>query len=218
MEHTSAETIIRRARARTDTETPSPDDDHISDDYLTETLGLAYRSLIDMVLAASGEAAIELFGRSATLTAGNTALPDQCYRVVDLRRWNGHTWQPLPTANWRTRQRGGTSDWPIYTAVNGTLVFDPPNASPGDLKLWYIPTLDALGDQPFLTVNGWDEYLIGYLSNEIAVKSDLPAGEHRDLMKDSSTRIKQAVRDLKMGHTKTLASVESFAEDFFGRW
>lgn len=216
METTSAADIIRRARARTDTETPTPDDDHITDDYLSDTIGLAYRNMIDFVLASSGEAGIELYGRVITIAAGDTAIPDQCHRVIDLRKWNGRDWAPLPTANWRTRHRGGSNDWPLYTIVGDQILFNPPTANPGELQLWYIPTLAAWADLDYVTVNGWDEYLIAYVANEIAVRSDLPTGEHRDLMKDSRKRIEQAARDLKMGHVKTLAAVETYAEDYFG--
>lgn len=218
MERTSEATIIAAARARTDTETPTPGNDFITDSYLSDTLKTAYRKLVDMVLSASGEAGIELYAAVATIAAGTTALPDTVHRVVDLRRYDGETWRPLPTANWRTRHRGGSSDWPVYTVIQGEILFDPPNANPGELQLWYIPTLAEWNDLDYLTVNGWDEYLVGYLANEIAVRSDLPTGEHKDLMKDSAKRILQAARDLKMGHTKTLAQVESYAEDFFGRY
>jgi len=218
MERTSEQVIIDRARKRTDTETSTPADDFITDDYLGDVLTTAYKRLVDMVLSASGEAGIELFATTATLAAGVTALPDTVHRVVDVRKYDGRTWRPLPTANWRMRHRGGSSDWPVYTVVGEDLVFDPADANPGELQVWYIPTLAAWADLDYLTVNGWDEYLIGYLANEIAVRSDLPTGEHRDLMKDAERRIMQAARDLKMGHTKTLAQVESYAEDFFGRY
>lgn len=218
MERTAGQIIIARARARTDTETPTASDDFIDDTYLNDVLSTAYRRLVDMVLSASGEAGIELYAVQATITAGTTALPDTVHRVVDLRRYDGRTWRPLPTANWRTRHRGGSSDWPVYTVVQGEIIFDPPDAAPGELQLWYIPTLEEWADLDYLTVNGWDEYLVGYIANEIAVRSDLPTGEHKDLMKDSKNRIMQAARDLKMGHTKTLAQVESYSEDFFGRY
>ena len=218
MERTAEQVIIARARARTDTETPTPTHDHITDAYLSDVLTTAYKGLVDMVLAASGEAGIELFASLATIHAGTTELPDAVHRVVDLRRYDGRTWRPLPTSNWRTRHRGGSSDWPVYTIVQGKILFDPPDASPGELQLWYIPTLAEWADLDYLTVNGWDEYLVGYLSNEIAVKGDQPTGDHRDLMKDAKGRIMQAARDLKMGHTKTLAQVEAYAEDFFGRY
>lgn len=218
MERTAASVIIARARQRTDTVTPSPTTDFITDAALADILTTAYRRLIDMVLSASGESGIDLYATSVTLAAGVTALPNQMHRLIDVRKYNGFDYQPLTTANWRTRHRAGTVEWPCYTVVNGNLVFDPPNASPGELQIWYIPTLDFFADLDYLTVNGWDEYLVAYLSREIAVKSDLPTGDHADLLKESEKRIKDAARDLKMGHTKTLAAVEVYPEDYFGRW
>lgn len=218
METTLASTILTRARKRTDTETPTPTDDFITDAFLLDELTVAYKKLVDMILSASGESGVTALAVSTTLAQGVTTLPVDLYRLIDVRVADGDQWAPLPTANWRNRHRGGTSDYPVYTQVKGELVFDPPTVSTGTVQVWYIPTVTTIstGATSLSTFGGWDDYLVACLCRQISIRSDLPAGEYNDEIKESSARIKQAARDLKLGHTKTLAQVETYAEDYFG--
>src|ERR1700761_4819157 len=156
MQSATAASLIQRARYAADAETPTPSTDFVSDTEALTYLTTAYRKLIDWIVDNGGQ---DLLLVNATLTPPTYDLPADYYRVAMVQ---------VPVigstpANWFTLRRFNLAEmnrrvtwetqYPLWRIINGQLRFDPENAQPPSVRLWYIPAVDDVqsGDvlQPF---------------------------------------------------------------------
>lgn len=220
METTLASTILTRVRQRTDTETSTPTTDHVSDAYLLDLLHTAYREMTDVMIDAGGTAALTVLAVPGvgTVTSGVLDLTaefgDVVQRVIDVRVRDGNRWRPLPTRGWRDRTKHEDLSRPTWTVVGDTIIFDPENTNVTSVQVWYVPQVTApIASTALATINAWDQYIVGHMSVEVAVRIERSPSVHQDLVKRARRRIENACRSFTLGHTETLAQVEQYDAD-----
>jgi hypothetical protein len=211
-----ASVIVSRARRLADAETPTPSTDFVTDTELYVELTSAARELADVIIAEDG--GIELLATSTTLTSPYT-FPADFYRHVALDIPGIDATMPWKRAMqfpFSRRNDFYDTNTPRYRVMSGALVFSPSNAAPTSVRLWYVavPTTVSAGSDLVLSVNGWDDYIVGRLAEYICSKEERDATAAQSKAAIALARIKQACKELAIADTQRIADVESFPEEY----
>lgn len=226
MQLKSIESLLAKVRSRTDTETASPDDDYITDEFILDALQAGWADLVDFVLSQPGEASYQLLAFTTTLSAGVTDLPEDFYRLVDVRKQDSTRWVPLqPVQGRRTSHRAANQDWPEYEVYRDGGLFKlryfPDVTTTYPVQITYVPFVDAFvtGDGQNLAVfNNWEAYCVAYACIEVSAREKTDAREHYSLLNRTRDRVAEACARLELNKSTKIVQVETYPEDSFDGW
>ncbi len=193
--------ILTAARRYADVETSTPTLDRDTDVELLEYLNDAYRELLDLIVSKGGQ---DLITKSVTLTSPYT-LPSDFYRAVALERGVGtNRWVDLHRFNFRERNRTLSQDWPAWRVLGEiagpVLRLFPSDATPGDLRLWYVPNAASIAAGDTISVfGGWNTYLSIRIAQRILAADERENSALDRELKIATGRVMTAAAELSLG-------------------
>lgn len=216
METTLLATLVADVRSQTDTQTTTPTNDHITTAEITRWLQQAYREMIDVILAAGGDDAIDLLAVSTTLTSPFT-LPDNFYRLISVDASVDGFDRQLRRQAWRTRHNrsAAAGSVPMYRLIGQQVTFFPSGSAPAAIVVWYVGNLpDDDHDTALTTFNGWDEFLIAHAAIKVCAKEERDPGLFIAQLTNATARIQGAAKLLALANTETIISVAVYPADY----
>lgn len=214
MQTALASSLIQRARYAADAETPTPTTDFITDVESLTYLTNSYRKLLDLIIDSGGQDLVTTF---ATLTSPSYTLPATFYRVAGLdAQIDSNRWSALPRFMFQERNRRSVdTSFPFWRIIGTTLMFDPPNATPTPLRLWYIAELNvaAATTDVVQTFGGWDEYLVMDMASQMLLKEERDSSAVDGRFAQAMRRIQTACRELSVHDVEHVSKTEFLPEE-----
>lgn len=211
MQTALASSIIQRARYAADGETPTPTVDFVTDVESLTYLTSAYRKLLDLITDAGG---VDLLLLSTTLTSPSYTLPTNFYRAAAIdAQLDSNRWTTLRRFNFAERNRRNLdTSFPLWRIVGTTLMFEPSQARPTPLRLWYIADFSAASatSDVIQTFGGWDEFLVLDVAMQMLMKEERDMSAQAARYGEVKHRIEIACRELCVVDVETAAKTEAF--------
>jgi|GEM_PF-1713291 len=184
-----------------------PGTNFISDSILTTWINRAMRDLIDCILEVNKNYNIST--QSINLVSGTQSysLPTAFYKArgVDIVDDNGEWRELKELEHWEERNRlqdgaVSRSDYQYFVAGSNLMFFPAVDFTlSAGARLWYIPVATdmATGGSPVSMdgINGWEEFIIQWVTARVKVKRDEDVTQVLALMGDQRERIKQLARN-----------------------
>lgn len=204
--------ILLDARRLVDGETSNTTTDLFPDTELLAYLNDAYEELIDLIVDSGG---IDLVSTYTDLSSPYELTGVYRDLAVSKDRGDG-TYIDLERFNFHNRNMYSSTQFPAWRIMNATLHLYPLSATPGTLRLWYIPdatTFVAGNSVPVF--GGWDTYLAALIAHRMLTKEQRHSEEVEQLLDRTAKRIRKAAQNGNVATADRVAVTERVAEDFY---
>lgn len=205
--------VIAKIRAEADIQTADEAASICTDAELTAWLNDAYRALFELVATETGQ---ERFGRKATISPPQFALPNDFYRELGVD-WapdgTNLSGRPFP---WSERNSLRFAFRPLYRLTQNKIIWEPEDQAPTiPITLWYINTPATLAaGGSFDSFLGWDTYVVLWVKLKVLQKQEYDITATAAELNAAEARVRRNAARVG-GYPEVVGDVRAAADDWW---